>query len=75
MHCDSSLYNYKLCACILASVEFYFVIVKMTEMLMDETELSRARYFSELFGEGIIRCSEFLNCLREDLRVCYMGLI
>jgi hypothetical protein len=71
MHCDSSLYNYKLCACVLASVEFYFVIVKMAEMLMDETELSRARYFSELFSEGITRCSEFLNCLREDLRVLY----
>ena len=38
----------------------------MAEMLMDETELSQARYFSELFNEGITRCSEFLNYLKDS---------
>jgi hypothetical protein len=43
----------------------------MAEPLMDETELSRSRYSSELFSEGVTSCSEFLNCLREDIRVLY----
>jgi hypothetical protein len=47
------------------------VIVKMAERLIDESERSWARYFSELFDEGITRCAEFLTYLQEDLRVLY----
>jgi hypothetical protein len=43
----------------------------MAEMFTNETGFSWSRYFAELYDEGMENFFEFINSLREDLKVLY----